>query len=155
MYFSGYKSPEDINTYFGRMYEPRFLAGMVAGAMTKSNNLGYVASYGIPEVIMGINAFALGARSVNSRARVHVGWTNTWHNSEYERRTAEYLIKDLGVDVITHHQDSAEVLKIGEKYSVYTIGYHYDMREHAPTTYLTSVVWNWGEFIMNLLLEMC
>ena len=151
MYFSGYRFPENINAYFGRMYEPRFLAGMVAGAMTKSNNLGYVASYGIPEVIMGINAFALGARSVNSRARVHVGWTNTWHNSEYERRTAEYLIKDLGVDVITHHQDSAEVLKVGEKYSVYTIGYHYDMREHAPTTYLTSVVWNWGVYYESII----
>ena len=151
MHFSGYRALEDINTYYGRMYEPRFLAGMIAGAMTKTNRLGYVASYGIPEVIMGINAFALGAKSVNSKAEVHVGWTNAWKNYEYERNTAKYLIDEIGVDVLTHHQDSAEVLKVGEEHNVYTIGYHYDMREFAPSTYLTSVVWNWGIYYENII----
>ncbi|PNR95326.1 BMP family ABC transporter substrate-binding protein [Petrotoga sp. 9PWA.NaAc.5.4] len=151
MHFSGYRALEDINTYYGRMYEPRFLAGMIAGAMTKTNRLGYVASYGIPEVIMGINAFALGAKSVNSKAEVHVGWTNAWKNYEYERNTAKYLIDEIEVDVLTHHQDSAEVLKVGEEHNVYTIGYHYDMREFAPSTYLTSVVWNWGIYYENII----
>jgi len=151
MYFSGYRTTKNINTYFGRMYEPRFLSGMIAGAMTSNNKIGYVASYGIPEVIMGINAFALGAKAVNPKSKVFVGWTNTWRNIEYERDTAEYLINEIGVEVLTHHQDSSEVCKVGEEYGVYTIGYHIDMKDHAPTTHLTSVVWNWGVYYENII----
>ncbi|HBT50669.1 MAG TPA: BMP family ABC transporter substrate-binding protein [Petrotoga sp.] len=151
MYFSGYRTTKNINTYFGRMYEPRFLSGMIAGAMTTNNKIGYVASYGIPEVIMGINAFALGAKAVNPKSKVFVGWTNTWSNLEYERDTAEYLINEIGVDVLTHHQDSPEVCKVGEEYGVYTIGYHFDMKDYAPTTHLTSVVWNWGVYYENII----
>jgi len=151
MYFSGYRTTKNINTYFGRMYEPRFLSGMIAGAMTSNNKIGYVASYGIPEVIMGINAFALGAKAVNPKSEVFVGWTNTWRNIEYERDTAEYLINEIGVDVLTHHQDSPEVCKVGEEYGVYTIGYHINMKDYAPTTHLTSVVWNWGVYYENII----
>lgn len=151
MYFSGYRTTKNINTYFGRMYEPRFLSGMIAGSITKSNNLGYVASYGIPEVIMGINAFALGAKAVNSKAQVHVAWTNAWRNLEYERNAAEYLINEIGVDVLTHHQDSPEVCKVGEENNIYNIGYHFDMKDYAPNTHLTSVVWNWGVYYESII----
>jgi len=151
MYFSGYHATKNINTYFGRMYEPRFLSGMIAGAMTANDTIGYVASYGIPEVIMGINAFALGAKAVNPKSKVFVGWTNTWRNIEYERDTAEYLINEIGVDVLTHHQDSPEVCKVGEEYGIYTIGYHFDMKDYAPNTHLTSVVWNWGVYYENII----
>ncbi|PWJ95490.1 nucleoside-binding protein [Oceanotoga teriensis] len=150
-HFSGYQTQENINTYFGRMYEPRYLTGIIAGLKTKTNVIGYVAPFGIPEVIMGINAFALGVKSVNPEAKIWIGWTNSWANKEYEKRTTEYLINMKNSDILTHHQDSAEVMKIGEKYGVYTIGYHFDMREFAPKTYLTSVIWKWGKYYSNII----
>ena len=77
-YCSGFKVTSNVGTYFGRMYQPRYLTGIVAGKMTKSNIIGYVAAHPIPEVIRGINAFTLGVRSVNPNAKVHVVWTQTW-----------------------------------------------------------------------------
>ncbi|BBE30804.1 hypothetical protein OSSY52_09450 [Tepiditoga spiralis] len=155
MYFSGYQTDKNVNTYFGRMYEPRFLSGIIAGSMTKSNKIGYVAPFGIPEVIMGIDAFALGVKTVNSNAIVNVGWTNEWHNKKYEKDVVKYLIKDKNCDVLSHHQDSTTVVEEGEKYGVYTIGYHHNMKKYAPNTMLTSVVWNWGiyyeKIIQNIL----
>ncbi|MCP5454698.1 MAG: BMP family ABC transporter substrate-binding protein [Thermotogae bacterium] len=151
MYFSGYQIDKNINTYFGRMYEPRFLSGMIAGAMTMSNQIGYVAPFGIPEVIMGIDAFALGAKSVNPNAVINVTWTNTWNNETYEKNSAKYLIKEKDCDVLTHHQDSPTVMKEADKYGVYSIGYHYDMKEFAPKNYLTSVVWNWGKYYERII----
>ncbi|TGG87864.1 BMP family ABC transporter substrate-binding protein [Geotoga petraea] len=150
VHFSGYNTKENINSYFGRLYEPRYLSGILAGIKTKTNVIGYVAPFGIPEVVMGIDAFALGAKSVNTDAHVEISWTNTWNNREYERKSAEYLINQKNADVLTHHQDSCEVIKVAAENNLYSIGYHYDMSGTYDKV-LTSVVWNWGKYYSRII----
>ncbi|MCP3952929.1 MAG: BMP family ABC transporter substrate-binding protein, partial [Desulfobacterales bacterium] len=105
MHCSGYKTGKRMGNYFGRMYQARYLSGMVAGAMTKKNILGYAAAFPIPEVIRGINAFTLGAQSVNPDVEVRVVWTKTWYDPATEKEAAKSLL-DVGADVIAQHQDS-------------------------------------------------
>jgi len=136
MHCSGYKSAENVGTYFGRMYEPRYLSGIVAGKMSKKNVIGYVAAFPIPEVIRGINAFTLGVRSVNPNAVVKVVWTQTWFDPGLEL--------DVGADVLAMHQDAPATLQAAEARGAYVIGYNSDMREFAPKAFLTAPVWNWS-----------
>jgi len=143
MHCSGYKTAENVGTYFGRMYEPRYLSGIIAGKMTKSNIIGYVGAFPIPEVIRGINAFTLGVRSVNPKAEVRVVWTQTWFDPGVERDAADSLL-DVGADVLTMHQDAPATLQAAEARSAYVIGYNSDMRKFAPNAFLTAPVWNWG-----------
>ena len=103
---SGFKSTDNMANYFGRMYEARYLSGIVAGKKTESNKIGYVAAFPIPEVIRGINAFALGVQSVNPDATVEVVWTSTWYDPAKEKEAAVALL-DKGVDIIAQHQDTA------------------------------------------------
>lgn len=145
MHCSGYKTAPNMSAYFGRIYQSRYLAGMVAGKMTKSNTLGYVAAFPIPEVIRGINAFALGARAVNPEAKVHVVWTKTWYDPATEKEAAKSLL-DIGADVITQHQDSPAAQEAAQERGVYSIGYNSDMSAFAPKSHLTSVIWNWAPF---------
>src|SRR5688572_16029422 len=105
VHISGYKTAENVATGFGKIEEPRFISGQIAGAMTESNQIGYVAAFPIPEVIRGINAFTLGVREVNPEATVRVVWTNTWFNPAKERAAAEALL-DGGADVIAQHQNT-------------------------------------------------
>jgi basic membrane protein A len=142
MHCSGFKTAENVGTYFGRMYQPRYLTGMIAGKMTGSNVVGYVAAHPIPEVIRGINAFALGVRSVNPEAKVHVVWTQTWYDPAKEREAAESLL-DIGADVIAQHQDTPAPQQAAEKRGHYSIGYNSDMSSFAPAAHLTAPVWNW------------
>lgn len=143
MHCSGFKTAENVGTYFGRMYEPRYLAGIVAGKMTKKNVIGYVGAFPIPEVIRGINAFTLGVRSVNPAAEVKVVWTQTWFDPGVERDAADSLL-DVGADVLTMHQDAPATLQAAEARGAYVIGYNSDMREFAPNAFLTAPVWHWG-----------
>lgn len=143
MHCSGYKTAPNVGTYFGRMYEPRYLSGIVAGKMTKANIIGYVAAFPIPEVIRGINAFTLGVRSVNPAAQVRVVWTQTWFDPGVERDAADSLL-DVGADVLTMHQDAPATLQAAEARGAYVIGYNSDMRSFAPNSFLTAPVWNWG-----------
>lgn len=143
MHCSGFKSAENVGTYFGRMYEPRYLSGIVAGKMTQKNVIGYVAAFPIPEVIRGINAFTLGVRSVNPKAEVKVVWTQTWFDPGVERDAADSLL-DVGADVLTMHQDAPATLQAAEARGAYVIGYNSDMREFAPNAFLTAPVWHWG-----------
>ena len=106
IHISGFKTAENVGTGFGKIEEPRFISGQLAGKMTKSNQIGYVAAFPIPEVIRGINAFTLGVREVNPDATVQVVWTNTWFDPAKERAAAEALL-DGGADVIAQHQDTA------------------------------------------------
>jgi len=142
MHCSGYKSSENMGSYFGRMYQPRYLSGIVAGKMTKSNVIGYVAAFPIPEVIRGINAFTLGARSVNPNATVKVVWTQTWFDPAKERDAAEAAL-DVNADVIAMHQDTPAPLQAAEKRGAYAIGYNSEMAEQVPGAWLTAPVWNW------------
>ncbi len=143
MHCSGFKSAENVGNYFGRMYEPRYLSGIVAGKMTKKNVIGYVAAFPIPEVIRGINAFTLGVRSVNPKATVKVVWTQTWFDPGIERDAADSLL-DVGADVLAMHQDAPATLQAAEARGAYVIGYNSDMRSFAPNAFLTAPVWNWA-----------
>ncbi|MFH1982768.1 MAG: BMP family ABC transporter substrate-binding protein [Pseudomonadota bacterium] len=145
MHCSGYKTAPNMGNYFGRMYEARFLSGMVAGAMTKKNVLGYVAAFPIPEVIRGINAFTLGARAVNPKAEVRVVWTKTWYDPATEKEAAKSLL-DVGADVIAQHQDSPGPQEAAQERGVYSIGYNSDMSTFAPRAHLTAPIWNWAPF---------
>ncbi len=145
MHCSGYRTAENVGTYFGRMYEPRFLSGMLAGAMTTSNIIGYVAAFPIPEVVRGINAFALGVNYVNPNAKVHVIWTNTWFDPSLEREAAISIL-DLGADVIAQHQDTPAPQQAAEEWGVYSVGYNSDMTAFAPEAYLGGPIWNWGPY---------
>jgi basic membrane protein A len=145
---SGFMTRENMATYFGRIYQPRYLSGIVAGEMTDSNIIGYVAAFPIPEVIRGINAFTLGVRSVNSDAEVRVVWTNTWYDPVKEREAAEALL-DEGADIITQHQDTTEPQKAAAERDALSIGYDSDMREFVGDTVLTSPQWNWGTYYVD------
>ena len=126
MHCSGYKTAANMGNYFARMYQARYLSGMVAGAMTKANVLGYVAAFPIPEVIRGINAFALGAQAVNPKAEVRVVWTKTWYDPATEKEAAKSLL-DIGADVIAQHQDSPGPQEAAQERGVYSVGYNTDM----------------------------
>ena len=110
VHVSGFKTADNMSTLFGRMYQPRYLSGLVAGSMTESNVIGYVAAFPIPEVIRGINAFTLGVREANPDAEVRVVWTNTWFGPPEEKEAAEALL-DQGADIIAQHQDTTEPQK--------------------------------------------
>jgi simple sugar transport system substrate-binding protein len=142
---SGYERAANVGHYNARFYEGRYLAGIVAGRATATNTLGYVAAYPIPEVLQGINAFALGARSVNPKAEVRVVWTSSWFDPGRERDAAFALINQ-GADVLTHHTDSSAVPQAAEARGVRTIGYHSDMSAAAPKTHLVSVTHHWGRY---------
>ena len=145
MHCSGFKTAKNMGNYFGRIYQARYLTGMVAGAMTKSATIGYVAAFPIPEVIRGINAFTLGAQSVNPKVTVRVVWTKTWYDPATEKEAAKSLL-DVGADVIAQHQDSPGPQEAAQERGVYSIGYNSDMSSFAPKAHLIAAVWNWGPF---------
>lgn len=142
---SGYKTADNATNAFGKIEEPRFVSGVVAGRTTQSNVIGYVAAYPIPEVIRGINAFTLGVRSVNPDAIVKVVWTNTWFDPQKERAAADALL-DSGADVLAQHQDTAAAALAAQDRGAFAIGYHVDMLSQAPESILTSAIWNWGSY---------
>jgi len=143
MHCSGYKTHDNMSNYFGRIYQARYLTGVVAGEMTKKNVLGYVAAFPIPEVIRGINAFTLGAKSVNPDVEVRVVWTKTWYDPATEKEAAKSLL-DVGADVIAQHQDSPGPQEAAQEAGVYSVGYNSDMSAFAPKAHLTSAIWNWA-----------
>ncbi len=145
LHCSGGDSTDNLNNYFGRMYEPRFLSGLVAGLATETNKIGYVAAYAIPEVIRGINAFTLGVQAVNPEAEVDVVWTNTWYDPANEKAAALSLI-DNGADVIAQHQDTASPQAAANDRGVKSIGYHSDMEAQAPNAYMTAPIWDFTEY---------
>ena len=143
VHISGYKNAPNASNVFGRMYQPRYLSGLVAGASTQSNIIGYVAAFPIPEVIRGINAFTLGAREVNPDVEVRVVWTNTWFGPPEEKEAADALLA-AGADMIAQHQDTTEPQKAAADAGALSIGYDSDMAQFVGDTVLTSPVWNWG-----------
>ncbi|HHY05457.1 MAG TPA: BMP family ABC transporter substrate-binding protein [Clostridia bacterium] len=148
LHCSGFKTHENMGAYFGRMYQPRYLSGIVAGLKTETNKIGYVAAHSIPEVLRGINAFTLGVRSVNPEATVSVKWTKTWYDPAREKEAAKALLAE-GCDVITQHQDTAGPQQAAEEAEKWSIGYNTDMAAVAPKAYMTSPVWNWGPYYVE------
>lgn len=145
---TGYKSNGvNFNNYFGRIYQARYLAGIAAGMKTESNKLGYVAAMGQEnsEVTGGINAFAMGAYSVNPDCEVYVKVTNSWFDPEGETQAAQALV-DLGCDVIAQHCDTPNPQTVAEQNGVWGVGYNSDMSKDAPGAVLTSVMWDWSVY---------
>ncbi len=142
---TGYIVSENTGNYMGRVYEARYLAGIVAGLNTKSGKIGYVAAMPIAEVIRGINAFTLGVRSVNPTATVEVKWTNTWFDMALEKEAALALLNN-GCDVMAQHCDSPAPQIAAEEKGALAIGYNTPTRESAPGAYLTAPLFHWDVF---------
>ncbi len=142
---TGYKTSKNVGIYNARFYEGRYLAGIVAGKMTKTGTAGYVAAFPIPEVVMGINAFTRGMRSVNPKAEVKVVWVNSWFDPGKESEAANTLISQ-NADVVTHHTDSTATMQTAEAKKVYAIAYHSDMSKYGPNAQLTAVTHHWGDY---------
>jgi simple sugar transport system substrate-binding protein len=145
---TGYKLGKNMALVNARFYEGRYLTGVIAGEMTKSNILGYVAAFPIPEVLQGINAFIKGARSVNPEAELRVIWVNSWYDPGKERQAAITLISQ-GADMVTHHTDSTAVVQAAEEEGVYAFGYHSDMSKYGPRAHLTATTHLWGDYYVQ------
>ncbi|WP_342564803.1 BMP family ABC transporter substrate-binding protein [Paenibacillus sp. FSL R7-0345] len=148
LHASGYKTAENMGTYFGKNYQASYLSGIAAGKMTTKNHLGYVGAFPISEVIYNLNAFTLGAQSVNPDIKVDVVWTNTWYDPATERQAAISLL-DKGADVLLAYQDSPATLQAAAERGAYAGGNDSDMSKYAPDSYLTNPVWNWGPYYVK------
>ena len=151
IYFShgtGYLSNgKNFNNYFGRIYQARYISGIVAGMNTKTNKLGYVAAQDSSnaEVTGGIDAFAMGAYSVNPDAVVYVKVTNSWFDPDAEKEASEKLL-GMGCDVMAQHCDTPYPQTLAQEHGVYGIGYNSDMSKETPDSCLCSVIWNWSAY---------
>ena len=151
VYFSlgtGYMSNgKNFNNYFGRIYQARYLSGIVAGKNTKDNKIGYVAAQDSSnsEVTGGIDAFAIGVESVNPKAKIYVDVTNSWYDEKKEKKASERLL-NMGCDVMTQHCDTPYPQTLAQEKGVYGIGYNSDMSKETPDSCLTSVIWNWSAY---------
>lgn len=134
----------NLTSYSGKMYQARYLAGIVAGLKTKTNKIGYVAAFAIPECIRGINAFTLGAQSVNPNVTVKVMWTSTWFDPSIEKHAALLLLED-NCDIITCHQNTAAIQIAAQEKNAFCIGYNLSTPSIAPQSYLTAPIFNWEE----------
>jgi basic membrane protein A len=149
MHCSGYKTAPNLGVYFGRMEQPRYLSGIAAGLKTKTNVIGYVAAFEIPECVREINAFTLGAQSVNPKVTVKVTWTHTWYDPAKEKEAAKALL-DQNADIIAQHQDTAGPMQAAEERGKFAIGFDLDARTKAPKAYLTAPVWDWGPYYVSV-----
>lgn len=145
---TGLMAADNLASYMGRIYQARYLTGIAAGMRTKTNEIGYVASFPIPEVLRGLDAFTLGARSVNPDAVVHVEWTGAWESAALETEAVNRLLR-LPIDVLAQHQNTATpvaALERAGRGDVLAVGYNLDRSGDFPDVYLTAAVWNWGAF---------
>lgn len=145
---SGYQTADNLSTYFGKIYQARYLSGIVAGMKTSVNKIGYVAAMPIPEVIRGINAFTLGVQSVNPEATVEVIWTNTWYDPAVEKQAATELL-NKGVDVLAQHQDTTAPQIAAQEKGAFAVGYNSSTPDAAPDAYLTAPLFHWEKFYVD------
>jgi basic membrane protein A and related proteins len=145
---TGYTRLENMATYDARFYEGRHVAGIIAGHMTESNVIGYIAAYPIPEVIMGINAAFLAARSVNPDVQFRIIWANTWFDPALEADAAQTLIEQ-GADVLMQHTDSTAAMVTAEDAGIYAIGQASDMSAFGPNAQLTAIIDNWSDYYIE------
>lgn len=148
LHCTGFQTAPNVGTYFGRIYQARYLSGLAAGKQTRTNTIGYVAAFPIPEVVRGINAFTLGAQAANPNVKVKVVWTNTWYNPDIEKDAAKSVL-DAGADVIAMHQNSPAPMQAAEERGKFAVSYNTDMRSCAPKAVLTGPVWNWGPYYVK------
>ncbi|UST53708.1 BMP family ABC transporter substrate-binding protein [Comamonadaceae bacterium OTU4NAUVB1] len=145
---TGYKTAENLRTYDSRTYEGAYLAGIIAGGMTKSNTLGVVGSVPIPEVLRNINSFTMGAQSVNPKVTTKVVWVNEWFSPPKETEAATALING-GADVLFQNTDSPAVLKTAQEKGKRAFGWDSDMTAYGPKAHLGSAIINWAPYYIK------
>jgi len=145
---TGYKQANNVATYSSRFYEGRYVVGHVVGKMTKSNTIGYIASFPIPEVIRGINATYLGAKKVNPDIKIKIVWVNSWFDPGKESDAAKTLI-DQGADVIMQHTDSPAPVQVAEERGVWAVGQASNMASFGPKSHLTAIIDNWAPYYVE------
>lgn len=150
---TGVEEMDNLATYFGRIYQMRYLSGIVAGMQTETNEIGYVAAFPIAEVNRGINAFTLGVRLVNPEAEVYVNWSKSWTGEEENAQATKELIEQHDIDVLAMHNDTMSPLEIADQNGIWTIGYNIDNSERFPNSFLTAPIWNWEKFYEPRILE--
>jgi len=140
----------NLGTYWGTVYEPVYQAGIAAGSATKTNKLGYVVAFPIPATFLNVDAFTLGAQSVNPKVTTHVVSTNSWCDPAKQKAAVQDLLSQ-GVDVLTEHQDCTRtILEAAESAGVLAVGYHADGSDVAPKSWLVGSVWNWGPLFVDI-----
>jgi basic membrane protein A len=149
MHCSGYKTAKNVGTYMDRDYEGRYLGGIAGAKYVKNNLVGYVAAYPIPEVIRCINAFTLGAQSINPKIKVKVVWTNTWYDPAAEKAAALSLI-NAGAGLITMNQDTPAAMQAAEEKGLFAISNDSDMRAMAPKAIITGQIADWGPYYVKV-----
>nr|CAD6604553.1 BMP family ABC transporter substrate-binding protein [Rhizobium sp. Khangiran2] len=145
---TGFKAAENVATYNSRFYEGRYIQGQIAAKISEKGVAGYIASFPIPEVVMGINAFILGAQSVNPEFKLKVVWANTWFDPGKEADAAKALI-DQGVDVLTQHTDTTAPMQVAAERGIKAFGQASDMIKAGPETQLTAIVDTWGAYYIK------
>lgn len=142
---TGYKRLANLSTYSARFYEARYLTGIIAARMSKSGVIGFVGSFPIPEVVQGINATLLGARTVNPNMQIKVVFVSSWYDPGKERAAADAMVSQ-GADIIMQHTDSPAPVQAGEEKGIYTFGYDSDMAKYGGKTCLTAVTMHWDDY---------
>ncbi|WP_333825236.1 BMP family ABC transporter substrate-binding protein [Pinisolibacter sp.] len=145
---TGYKRADNVATYSARFYEGRYVIGQIAGKMTKSGTVGYIVSFPIPEVVSGINAFMLGAQSVNPNVKVKIIWVNSWYDPGKEADAAKVLIGQ-GADILTQHTDSTAALQVAQEKGILGFGQSSDMDKFAPKAQITAIVDDWSHYYIG------
>jgi basic membrane protein A and related proteins len=145
---TGFKQAVNVATYNARFYEGRHVIGLIAGKMTKTNAIGYIASFPIPEVVMGINAAYLAAKSVNPNVKMKIVWVSAWFDPGKETDAAKALV-DQGCDVLMQHTDSPAAMKFAEEKGIYAFGQASDMVQFGPNAQLTAIVDNWSPYYIK------
>ncbi|MBF0232060.1 MAG: BMP family ABC transporter substrate-binding protein [Desulfamplus sp.] len=155
MHCSGFKNLPNVGTYFGDLYQTYYLNGLMAGALTKSNKIGYVAAFPIPELIRHINAFALGIKAVNPKAEVDVRWTYAWYGPDKAKEAAEALIAE-GCDALAFTEDTPAVIEVGQEHTekgkqIYTFSHYSPMQPYGKDSVVSGQLMNWGGMYVKIL----
>ncbi len=150
---SGVNHRKNFSSFFGRMYQARYLSGIAAGMNTKTGELGYVAAFPISEVIRGINAFTLGVRSVRPDAVVHVRYCNSWQGDEVAGEACRKLLRLYPIDVVAMHTDSLQPHREADAKGIWSVGYNIDNAAMFPDTYLTACIWRWDVYYRKQILN--
>ncbi len=145
---TGYKRAANVATYSSRFYQGRYIIGQIAAKMSKKGMAGYIASFPIPEVVRGINAFLLGAQSVNPDFKLKVVWVNSWYDPGKEADAAKVLISQ-GADILTQHTDSSAPMQVAEEKGIHAFGQASDMIKFGPHAQLTAIIDNWGPYYVK------
>ena len=155
MHCSGFKRAENVGTYFGDLYQMYYLNGIMAGALTKTDKMGYVAAFPIPELVRHIDAYALGIKAVNPDAKVHVRWTYAWYGPDKAKEAAESLIAE-GCDALAFTEDTPAVIEVGQQHCedgdpVYTFSHYSPMQAYGKDSVVSGQLINWGGMYVKIL----